>query len=588
MPPRRNGGNAAVTKSDGRNTLATVRLGLPSRPFSRLSIRVKLPLAAAALILLVGAALSTAAYFAMRRTLLDRASERLATLTAQFKETFRDQMGQSRGRALVTARRPELAAYLNAPAPGLESAALKAMTYEGPQPELNRSVQLRDATGRVVLSAGAANGTEQPPSLGEGDAVALTSVLPALAGSDSGVVGKLRQDGDSLLYPVAARVPGEPGGFFVNWRRVGSAPTARQQISRILGSEAAFFFGNSDGSLWSDLGRITPPPPVEPSRLNGVLRYSRPGRGEVLAAAAVIPGTPWSFTVEFPISAIYAPARAFLRMLAAIAAGCIALGWLGAWLLSRRLVDPLLHQQLEHTVAERTRELQEAQESLVRREKLALLGHLASGVGHEIRNPLGVMNNAVYYLEAVLPDASAEVREYLGILRHQIGLSAKIVNDMLDFSRTTPAHRQPVSLDRIAEEQLKRIDLDGIQVRRDFPAGLPLAQVDPVHAGQVIMNLLTNATQAMEARGGTLELRARAGTNGVVRLEVSDTGPGIPPDIVGKIFEPLFTTKARGIGLGLAVSRSLAQANGGELTVSSESGRGATFTLVLPVAATAP
>jgi signal transduction histidine kinase len=248
--------------------------------------------------------------------------------------------------------------------------------------------------------------------------------------------------------------------------------------------------------------------------------------------------------------------------------------------------------RLEEKVAARTKELnqtlerlQDAQESLVRREKLALLGHLASGVGHELRNPLGVMSNAVFYLEMVLEQAPENVREYLGILRQQIALSGKIVNDLLDFSRINPAQRQPTALKSLAAAQLERLaPLPGITVQQEFPDTLPFVHVDPVHAGQVVMNLLTNAVQAMGEKGGTLKLSGRLNGGSGVLLEVTDTGPGVPPENLERIFEPLFTTKARGIGLGLAVSKSLAQANGGDLMVSSEPGRGATFLFAMPVA----
>jgi signal transduction histidine kinase len=248
-------------------------------------------------------------------------------------------------------------------------------------------------------------------------------------------------------------------------------------------------------------------------------------------------------------------------------------------------------QRLEDKVAARTKELnqtlerlQDAQQSLVRREKLALVGHLASGVGHELRNPLGVMSNAVFYLEMVLESAPENVREYLGILRQQIALSGKIVNDLLDFSRINPAQRRKTTVQSIATAQLERLaPLEGIRVEQEFPNSLPCVFVDPVHAGQVVMNLLTNAVQAMGDKGGTLKLRAHLNGRDLVHFEVTDTGPGVPPENLERIFEPLFTTKARGIGLGLAVSKSLAQANGGDLAVSSESGRGATFVFAMPV-----
>ena len=120
----------------------------------------------------------------------------------------------------------------------------------------------------------------------------------------------------------------------------------------------------------------------------------------------------------------------------------------------------------------------------------------------------------------------------------------------------------------------------------DFPAGLPPIRVDRVQIGQVVINLVTNALQSMEGNGkvGTLGLRAKRGANGYVRLEVRDNGIGMTQGQLDKMFEPLFTTKARGIGLGLAVSRSLVQANGGEISAVSEQGKGSTISIDLPAA----
>src|SRR4029077_8149691 len=163
------------------------------------------------------------------------------------------------------------------------------------------------------------------------------------------------------------------------------------------------------------------------------------------------------------------------------------------------------HHELEVRVAERTGELEaalgelrETQESLVRKEKLAMLGLLAGGVGHELRNPLGVMTNAIYYLGAVLKDAPAEIREYLDILRTQIKLSEKIVGDLLDFARIKPPKYESVSVRQIVDEQLERAGpLEGVNVKHDFPPELPLVRVDRVQIGQVVLNLITNALQAM-------------------------------------------------------------------------------------------
>jgi signal transduction histidine kinase len=213
-----------------------------------------------------------------------------------------------------------------------------------------------------------------------------------------------------------------------------------------------------------------------------------------------------------------------------------------------------------------------------------MLGQLASGVGHELRNPLGVMANAVYYLEMVQENPPADVQEYHGILRSQIGLAEKIVGDLLDFSRVRPPRRDVVAAADLVEAQRARLAVPpGVTVRADVPGDLPVVSVDAVQIGQILFNLLVNAVQVLEGRGGTVTIGVTAGESHLA-LHVADDGPGVPPELRAKIFEPLFTTKARGIGLGLAVSRSLAEANGGALTLDDR-GDGARFTLTLPYAA---
>jgi signal transduction histidine kinase len=241
--------------------------------------------------------------------------------------------------------------------------------------------------------------------------------------------------------------------------------------------------------------------------------------------------------------------------------------------------------QRTHELREAMRRLQDAQDALVRHERLALLGELASGVSHELRNPLGVMSNAVYYLGQVLRDAPHKVREYLDLLRGQITLSERIVSNLLDLARVRASRSEPVDLREVVQNQLQRLGgLNGIAVRLEVPADLRPVLADEVQVGQIVLNLLTNAVQAMGEAGGTLSIRAGSDTPQRVRLEVADSGPGIPPDHHEKIFEPLFSTKARGMGLGLPVSRTLARANAGDVTVTSRAGEGATFTLILPIA----
>jgi len=237
-----------------------------------------------------------------------------------------------------------------------------------------------------------------------------------------------------------------------------------------------------------------------------------------------------------------------------------------------------------------TDNLKGLREELIRKEKLAVLGQLAGGVGHELRNPLGVISNAIYYLKTILPDTDETTTEYLNIISSEVARSNEIISDLLDLSRTRPAERKEVAVSglvaRVLEQQSPP---ENIEVVTEIPSELPLSFVDPRQIHQVLVNLVTNAFQAMPEEGRVTiiadELRLGASVQipkSKIRIRVSDTGTGISRENMEKLFEPLFTTKASGIGLGLAVSKSLVQANGGSIEVESEEGRGSTFTVILP------
>jgi signal transduction histidine kinase len=468
-------------------------------------------------------------------------------------------------------------------------------------------------------------------------AAAVNTSKPAGPG-----ITALQQHGTVITFDVVGAVTADDPGVgraasapalgYVVIRRRGSTPGGAAMIERLLGGGMSVQFGTRHGGVWTDLSRATPAPPESALGITGPGEYTDQSGVPRIGASAGISGVPWLVWVSTSRSDALAGVRSFLWRLGYVGLATILIGALVAWWLARRVTAPLVeltqaaeamaagdfsrrvpvgptsevgrlghsfnvmatrvedgYARLDARVQERTRELEatlhtlkETQESLVRREKLAMLGQLASGVGHELRNPLGVMTNAVYYLELVQPDAPEEIRDYHGILKSQIGLAERIVSDLLDFSRIRPPRREEISLARLVDDQLVRLGkVEGVTIAKDVSEDLPSADIDPVQVGQVVLNLLLNGVQAMEDRGGVLTIRGRVVDEGVA-LDVIDTGPGVPPELREKIFEALFTTKARGIGLGLAVSRSLAVANGGALTVSQPPEGGAMFTLVAP------
>lgn len=244
-----------------------------------------------------------------------------------------------------------------------------------------------------------------------------------------------------------------------------------------------------------------------------------------------------------------------------------------------------LKDQLEQKVAERTSQLLDVKEELVRKEKLAMLGQLAGSVGHELRNPLGVMNNAVYFLKSIITDADAAVIEYLDIIKHEIDNSQRIITDLNDLFRIKPPHTSIISMVELVRQSIEKCAVpENVWLLTEIPDTLPALKVDPLQISQVFQHLITNSIQAMP-EGGTLIIKAQEDLeSGTLKASFIDTGEGISPENMKKLFQPLFTTKSRGVGLGLTICRNFTETNGGRIEVESQPGEGTTFTVMLPMA----
>lgn len=238
-------------------------------------------------------------------------------------------------------------------------------------------------------------------------------------------------------------------------------------------------------------------------------------------------------------------------------------------------------EHLEMMVEERTQDLRDAQEELVRKEKLATLGELGAGVAHELRNPLGIISNSVYFLKASLTDADDTTVEYLDMISSEISGAVKIVNNLLSLTRREKPKMEETPVAELVTLGLNRqVPPEGVDVTTEISNETLSLFADPSQIVQVMENLLSNAYQSMPD-GGELTIKSWE-EDSKVCISVADTGCGIPEEYLEEIFKPLFTTKARGIGLGLTISRDLIAMNNGSIEVESIVGQGTTFTLRLP------
>jgi len=243
---------------------------------------------------------------------------------------------------------------------------------------------------------------------------------------------------------------------------------------------------------------------------------------------------------------------------------------------------------LEEKVAQRSREIQTMQSQLMHSEKLASLGKLAAGVAHEINNPMtGILTNASLMLEDLSADDPR--REDLQTIVNETIRCRRIVKGLLDFARQTKPEKKKTSLNEIVRNSVSLLrnqaSFRNIEITEDLDPYLPDIPADPNQIQQVFVNILINASEAMP-QGGKIQVRSRRADRlgDQVEVSISDTGPGITPEVLSNLFEPFFTTKSMGTGLGLAVSYGIVEGHGGTIEVKSEPGQGATLIVRLPTA----
>ncbi|MGH7499177.1 MAG: ATP-binding protein [Gemmatimonadales bacterium] len=302
------------------------------------------------------------------------------------------------------------------------------------------------------------------------------------------------------------------------------------------------------------------------------------------------------------------------RTLVAIILLAIVAGLGASWLISRGLARPVRELtramavvgsgQLEQPVAiasrdeigdlarafaRMTRSLNESRAQVVQAEKLASIGEMSAAVAHGLRNPLASLRAAAQLVRR--HPSSPSAGEHLDAILEEVDRLDRRISHLLSFSRPAPFHPMPESLPRLIDEVLPSVAgplrEHQVELNLDIPPDLPSIRADPTQIEQAILEVVSNALDAMPA-GGKLGIAASVtGGNGVageVVLEVSDTGAGIPEAALASVFEPFFTTRQEGTGLGLSIAKRYVEQNGGRLEIESATGRGTTVRLRLPVA----
>ncbi len=235
-------------------------------------------------------------------------------------------------------------------------------------------------------------------------------------------------------------------------------------------------------------------------------------------------------------------------------------------------------------------ELKKSRNRLVLSERMAVVGKLAAEVAHSIRNPLTSIKMRLFSLEKKLEGLTEEEKDDIEAVQKELWRLDNIVQNFLEFSRPPKLKKQPLNVSEVVDNAFQllqyRLGKQNIKVIRRRPEQLPPVEADPELLKEVIVNIIINALEAMDGEGKLIVSEEDAVAENIgwtVIVKITDTGPGVPVDIRGKITEPFFSTKETGTGLGLSIAERIIEEHGGQLSLSSVKHKGATFYIILPV-----
>jgi signal transduction histidine kinase len=492
-------------------------------------------------------------------------------------------------------------------------------------------MELRDLRGRLLLRAGRETGMTKGSDASQGTAVGTKAPDPSqeITGPkpDTSFIGKIYLAGDSMYYPVIVAVLKDkrPVGYLLRWRPMRATPQALAQLSQLMGAKATLYFGNRDGTLWTDMLRPVAAPPSDPQNIHQPVTYKRPGGSPVIAFSLPVAGSKWVILVELSRDLVLETANRFLYSMIAIGLILMISGMLIAWRISRNITRPL-DRLIEATAAiaggdysspvviDRRDELgklaasfnsmavqvHHAQDELEKRVRMRTeelqavnkeLEAFSYSVSHDLRAPLRAVSGYAMMLKEDYEESfDEEARRITGNIISNVKMMGRLIDDLIAFSRLGKREilRRDVDMKALAEVCVAELLLTWPEEKFSVVAGdLPGCRGDEDLIKQVWMNLIGNALKYSSLKEEPrIEIGSTKNAAGVIYF-VRDNGAGFDmkyADKLFKVFQRLHSQEEfEGTGVGLALVKRIIDKHKGRIWAESAPGNGAAFYFSLPV-----
>jgi signal transduction histidine kinase/CheY-like chemotaxis protein len=522
---------------------------------SNISFKYRLPLLIGTLLALIIVACTWASYRAVKASAFEVGRERLQNLTQQLAALLQQSANNVSTKTAAVANEPAIREFVKSQTTTSRSEVQKLLQqFMAPQDANSIRVELW-STDRLLLVSPESEATP----LGD-----LTLEFKQSAAEPFRSMGNIRQLKDTIGFPAVAAVKSDDGkvaGYLVRWRKFAASADTRQQMTRLLGTNATLYIGNQANDIWTDLATIVSKPPLEVRSHEDIQMYDRDGNTPVIALARPIVGTPWMVLIEFPDDVVLKPVGGFVKRMLIIGAFLFVMGVASAFVLSRNITGPLYEltagataisrgdhsrtvnidrrdelgqlatafnamveklresqRELERKVQDRTAQLEDAnrrldealhhtEKQLVQSQKLEAVGRLAGGISHDFNNLLTVILGYTDISKRNLKEGDPLLRNLEEISKAS-ERAASLTRQLLAFSRKQVMQPKVFDLNIVVSDlrkMLRRMIGEDVELRVSLEPEIGNIKADPSQLEQVIMNLVVNARDAMP-KGGKLSI----------------------------------------------------------------------------------